>query len=70
MTTEIGGRKIVFYEDLEPEYGIPFSKQYINELIRQRKFPKKNVELGPQTRGWTQDVIAAHVESKISDGVA
>ena len=64
MRPEVTGRKILFHRDLKAK-GIPFSKQWVNKLIAEGKFPPKNFVLGEQTKGWTEDVINEYVEQKI-----
>ena len=61
---EVTGRRILFHSDLKAR-GIPFSKQWINKLIGEGKFPPKNFVLGEQTKGWTEDVIDQYDEQKI-----
>jgi len=49
-------RRLVRYPQLKPEYGIPWSRQWIDRLIPAGRFPKK-VHLGPQTVGFWSDEI-------------
>ena len=61
----IAGRKILSYQDLKAR-GIRFSRQWIDELIRQGRFPKK-VYLGDATVGFVEDEIEEYLESKIAE---
>jgi prophage regulatory protein len=53
--------RILSFEDLRSEKGIPYSKVHLWRLERDRKFPKR-VPLGQSRHGW--------VESEIDDWIA
>lgn len=51
--------KFVRYAELEPKYGIPFSRTHIRRLIDAELFPAP-VHLGPSTIAWPEDDILAY----------
>jgi prophage regulatory protein len=48
--------RILSFEDLQSEKGIPYSKVHLWRLERDRKFPKR-VQLGQSRHGWLESEI-------------
>jgi prophage regulatory protein len=61
--------RVLSYGDLQPQKGIPFSRQWIHELIKQGKFPAP-FSLGERAVGFLEteidDWIAARVRERDS----
>ena len=51
------------YKDLKRDFGIPFSRSYIDRLIKAGRFPPK-VRLGPGTVGWTDEKMLAYIAER------
>jgi prophage regulatory protein len=58
--------KILSYDDLEPEKGIRFSRQWIHKLVKGGRFPKP-VKLGGQTTGFVESEIDAWIAARIRE---
>jgi predicted DNA-binding transcriptional regulator AlpA len=57
--------RLLVFEDLELEKGIPYSAQWINRLVKEKRFPAP-FKMGPGNNGtnfWREDVIDAHIEA-------
>jgi predicted DNA-binding transcriptional regulator AlpA len=61
-----GNRRLVRYPQLKPEYGIPWSRAWIDKLVERKKFPRK-VHLGPQTVGHWSDELDDFLASADAD---
>jgi prophage regulatory protein len=44
--------------------GIPWSRQHISRLVKQRKFPAP-VKIGANTNGWLESEIDAYLKARI-----
>ena len=55
--------KLYRYWELKPVFGIPWSRSYIDRLIKAGRFPEK-VHLGPGTVGWTDETMLAYIAEK------
>ena len=55
--------RFVRFKELEPIYGIPWTRAYIDRLIAAGKFPPK-VALGENTKGWWAEIIEAYLAEK------
>jgi prophage regulatory protein len=53
---EAAPMKILAYDDLKAQKGVPYSKVQIWRLEKQSKFPKR-VPLGPGRHGWLDSEI-------------
>lgn len=56
-------RRFVRYADLEPRFGITYSRVHIGRLERDRVFPQR-VQTGGNAIGWFEDEIRAWMESR------
>jgi prophage regulatory protein len=54
--TEDGNVRLLSYDELRPQKGIPYSKVHIWRLEREGKFPKR-VPLGESRHGWIETEI-------------
>jgi prophage regulatory protein len=61
-----GRRRLVRYPELEPVYGIPWSRMHVDRLEKAGKFPKR-VHLGPNTVAWFDDELLALVEQRAAE---
>jgi prophage regulatory protein len=61
-------RRLVRYAQLDPEYGIPWSRMHCDRLERAGKFPRK-VRIGPNTIGYWSDEIEAFLEVRSAAAV-
>jgi predicted DNA-binding transcriptional regulator AlpA len=59
-------RRLVRYPQLKSEYGITWSRAWIDKQIERGIFPRK-VHLGSQTMGWWSDEIAAFLEERSAE---
>lgn len=60
QTKSTKSRRFVSYRELKPEFGIPFSRVWIDALIAAGKFPRK-FNLTANRVGWWSDEIEAHL---------
>jgi prophage regulatory protein len=60
-----GRRRFVRYWQLEPEYGIGWSRMHIDRLIAAGKFPAK-VRFSRNTVGWFSDQIEAWMAERVA----
>jgi predicted DNA-binding transcriptional regulator AlpA len=58
--------KVIFYSELKPRKGIPYSRTWINELMRQKRFPQ-NFDLSPNRRPWLEDEIDDYVAERAAE---
>jgi prophage regulatory protein len=56
--------KMLSLRDLRDK-GIPFTRQHIHKLIKQRKFPPP-VKLGAATNAWPEDEIDEYLKACIA----
>ena len=54
--------KILSYPELKTEKGIPYSRQWLRHLIRQKKFPRP-VQIGLARVGFVEDEIDRFLEN-------
>jgi len=59
-------RRIIPYESLKPNKGIPFSKPHLWRLEKAGNFPKR-IPLSAGRHGWAEDEIDAYIERKIAE---
>jgi predicted DNA-binding transcriptional regulator AlpA len=52
--------RMLSYADLKTIKGIPWSRQYINKLVKLGKFPKP-AYLGPQTTAFFENEVDEHL---------
>ena len=57
-------RRLIGYRDFKPK-GITFTRQHINRLVKQKKFPPPFKPNGSERgqNSWFEDVIDPHIES-------
>jgi prophage regulatory protein len=63
--------RMLSLRDLREVKGIPFSRQHIHRLIKQKKFPAP-AKIGENTNAWPEPEIDAHLRDCIAkrDAVA
>jgi predicted DNA-binding transcriptional regulator AlpA len=70
LNAEPTPRRILSYDDLKERKGIKYSRVWLDELIRQGRFPKK-IRLSPNRIGWLEDqvdsILAACAEHDTSN---
>jgi len=54
--------RLVTFERLEPEYGIPYSRVHLSRLERDGKFPER-INLGGRV-AWPEDEIEAWINAR------
>jgi prophage regulatory protein len=59
-------KRVLGFKQLKPEKGIPWTRQYINRLEKQGRFPKK-ARLGPNTIGWVEDELDALIAERLAE---
>jgi prophage regulatory protein len=57
--------KMLSLSDLRAKKGVPFSRQHIHRLIRQRKFPVP-VKVGANTNGWVESEIDEYIANCVA----
>jgi prophage regulatory protein len=58
--------KLVLFEDLRPDFGIPYSPEHLRRLEAAGKFPKR-IKLGDDPRSrtaWPAEDIEAYIAAK------
>jgi prophage regulatory protein len=58
--------KLVLFENLMPDYGIPYTPEHLRRLEAAGKFPKR-IKLGDDPRSrtaWTDEDIKAYIAAK------
>ena len=60
LSTSEKSSRIISYDELATRKGIRFSRVWIDELIRQGKFPKK-IHLSANRVGWFEHEIDEHL---------
>jgi prophage regulatory protein len=58
--------RVLDFEDLKPEKGIPYSKTHLMRLIKAGRFPPP-IHLGGRLCSWVEHEIDAHIEAKIAE---
>jgi prophage regulatory protein len=56
--------KLITFEELKPQFGIPYTRVWISKLEADGKFPK-HVSIGENRIGWIESEIAAWVAAKM-----
>jgi prophage regulatory protein len=56
--------KLLTYEELKPQFGIPYTRTWLAHLEAIGKFPK-HVQIGESRIGWVESEIAAWVAARI-----
>ena len=59
-------RKMLSRKDLREKKGIPWSRQHLARLVKQRKFPSP-VKLGANTNSWDEIEIDDYIEARIAE---
>jgi len=57
--------KLLGFHDLRGK-GIPFSRQHIFRLVRDKKFPRPG-KIGDRTNAWLESQIDEYIESKFTE---
>lgn len=63
MTEQTRPRRFIPYHKLEPDYGISFTRQHLDRLVKGGQFPKK-IRLTAARVGWWADEIESWLASK------
>ena len=58
--------RVIPYNQLEPQKGIRWSRQYISRLVAAGNFPRP-IPLGPRTKGWLESEIDAWLEARLAE---
>jgi len=59
-------RRLVRYWQLDPTYGVGWSRMHIDRLEKAGRFPKR-VHVGPNTIAWWSDEIEAMLEARSAE---
>jgi prophage regulatory protein len=57
--------KLLSYDELKPEKGIPYSKKQLGRLEEGGKFPRR-VQMGPGRIGWAEHELDAWIADRIA----
>ena len=57
--------KVLVFEDLKPEKGIPYSRVQIWRLCKAGRFPKP-IKIGQNRNGWVEEEIDRHIDKLIA----
>jgi prophage regulatory protein len=60
-TRQTPRRRVLVFKQLQPEKGIPYTRQHLGRLERRGLFPKR-IRVGPNRVGWLEDELDEHVE--------
>jgi predicted DNA-binding transcriptional regulator AlpA len=55
--------KVLSFPDLKAQKGIRYSRQWINHLVNEGRFPRP-INLGPNYRGWLDHEIDEHLRAQ------
>jgi prophage regulatory protein len=64
-TIEIRPSKLLVFDELKTEFGIPYTRSYIRKLEAQGKFPKR-VLIGDRRVAWVASEIDAYLKNRIA----
>jgi prophage regulatory protein len=56
--------KVLVYEDLKPDKGVPYSRAQLLRLEKRGLFPER-IPLGPNRHGWTEHEIDEWIKSRV-----
>ena len=54
-------RRVLIFEELKAEKGIPYTNQHLGRLERAGLFPRR-IKIGLRRNGWFEDEIDDHLE--------
>lgn len=58
--------KLVRFEELEPKFGIAWSRVHLDRLQKAGQFPKK-VKIGPNTAAYVESEILEWIEARCKE---
>jgi predicted DNA-binding transcriptional regulator AlpA len=56
-------RRFTSYSELKERYGLPWTRQHVDRLVRDKKFPPK-VKLSEHRVGWWSDQIEEWISAR------
>jgi prophage regulatory protein len=59
-------KRALSFQQLKPEKGVPYTRQYLSRLEKRGKFPRR-VQLGPNAVAWLEHEIDAWLDERAAD---
>ncbi len=56
-------RRFISYPELKDRYGLPWTRQHVDRLVKANKFPQK-INLTEHRVGWWSDQVEEWLESR------
>lgn len=57
--------RLVTFSELQPQFGVPYTRDHIRRLVRSGDFPAPCLKLSSRLNAWKEADVAAWVASKL-----